>query len=308
MRATSLCVLLSLSPAFAGDMAFVTSQTADMVSVVDLQSGQIAASVALPGGPAPVAFDGNHAFVIAAKTGDLSVIDGAGKIIRTTALGEGAFGIAAQGGAIYVTDWYAARVSRLGPDLRPVWAAPTGHAPAGVAISPDGTRIATADRDDDRITVFDAATGAELRRIATGKHPFGITWYGGRIYTADVQSDTLTVADPDTGTTQQIATGSHPYGVAFAQGRGFVTNQYAGTLTVFDEATLAPIAEIEVGEYPEGIAALPDGSGVAVASWDADLLTLIDAQSLEVMREIKVPSGPRAFGVFTGRSFLERNR
>jgi len=46
---------------------------------------------------------------------------------------------------------------------------------------------------------------------------------------------------------------------------------------------------------------LPDGSGVAVANWDSDTLTILDAKTLVVTHSIDMPSGPRAFGNFTGR-------
>jgi YVTN family beta-propeller protein len=117
-----------------------------------------------------------------------------------------------------------------------------------------------------------------------------------------VQGDTVSVIDPVAGSLAgQVPTGSHPYAVAFAGGRGFVTNQYAGTLTVFDPASLAVLTEIPVGDYPEGISPLPDGAAVAVANWESDTLTVVDAESLAITAEIDMPSGPRAFGQFTGR-------
>ena len=117
-----------------------------------------------------------------------------------------------------------------------------------------------------------------------------------------MQGDVVSVMDPIKGKLiGHVPTGSHPYGVAFAGGRGFVTNQYAGTLTVFDAKTLAVQAEIDIGDYPEGIATLPDDSGVVVANWDSDTVEVVDAESLNIRARIDVPAGPRAFGAFTGR-------
>ena len=195
---------------------------------------------------------------------------------------------------------YQARLIRLDADLRPVWTVPTGKAPAGVAT--DGGLVATADRDDDRVSIFDAGTGALRSHVVVGKHPYAVTFHDGRLWTADVQSDTVSVVDPVAGRLLgQVPTGSHPYGIAFAGGRGFVTDQYAGTVTVFDPATLKVVRTLETGDYPEGIAALPDGSGVVVAHWDSNTLVWIDAASLTISREIELPDGPRAFGAFTGR-------
>nr|WP_207102672.1 YncE family protein [Paracoccus shandongensis] len=294
------------SPALAGDLAFVTSQNAEMVTLVDTATGLVLAQTPVGGKPAPVAYDpaAGRAYVIAADTGQLVVLDEAGRVTDSSALGEGAFGLAvAPGGGLFVTDWFGARLLRLDPDLKQVWAVPTGAAPAGVAVSDDGRMVATADRDGDGVSIFDAGTGALLHRVKTaGAHPFGITFHDGRFWTADVQGDRVSVIDPAAGRlTGQVPTGSHPYAVAFAGGRGFVTNQYAGTLTVFDPATLAVLAEVPIGDYPEGISPLPDGKALAVANWDSDTLVLIDAESLEITAEIDMPPGPRAFGQFTGR-------
>jgi YVTN family beta-propeller protein len=299
-----LALLLTGSPVQAGDLAFVTSQNGDALSVVDLETGTIVAEADIPDAPAPVAYDpqAGRVYVIAADTGRLHVLDEDAQPLTHRDLGAGAFGLAAGDGGVFVTDWYGARLTRLDADLQPVWTAPTGAAPAGVAIDGQGL-VATADRDADQVSIFDAATGALLHRVATaGAHPFGVTFHDGRLFSADVQGDVVSVIDPVAGRlTGRVPTGSHPYAVAFAAGRGFVTDQYDGTVTVFDAATLAPVATVTVGDYPEGIAPLPDGSGVAVANWDSDTLVVLDATTLAVTRTIDMPSGPRAFGSFTGR-------
>ncbi|CAM3167796.1 YncE family protein [Paracoccus nototheniae] len=289
----------------AGDLAFVTSQNGNALSVVDLGLGQIVAHADIPGAPAPVAYDPaqGRVYVIAADTGRLHVLDEGALPLSSADLGAGAFGLAVLGDGVVVTDWYGATLTRLDGDLRPLWSATTGAAPAGVAVSADGTLVATADRDADAVSIFDAETGDLRHRVATaGAHPFGITFHDGRLFTADVQGDRVSVIDPGAGTLiGQVPTGSHPYALAFAAGRGFVTDQYDGTVTVFDTTTLAVLETVTVGDYPEGIATLPDGQAVAVANWDSDSLIVLDATSLQITHDIAMPSGPRAFGGFTGR-------
>lgn len=299
-------MVLSFTPAFAGDLAFITSQNGNAVSVIDLTTREIIAQSTVEGAPAPVAYDprAGRAYVISADTGRLNVLDEDARIIDGSELGEGAFGVAiAPDGGVFVTDWYDGQLLRLDSTLKELWAADTGAAPAGVAVSGDGLLVATADRDDNQVSLFDSRTGQLIRRIKTaGEHPFAITFHADRIWTADVKSDTVSVLDPLKGKLiGQIETGSHPYGIAFAGGRGFITNQYASTLTVFDPDSLEVLDEVEVGDYPEGIAPLPDGSGVTVANWDSDTVTVVDAKTLEITAEIEMPAGPRAFGQFTGR-------
>lgn len=304
-----LIVTWLASPVLAGDLAFVTSQNGNALSVVDLERAEVIASHDIPDAPAPVAYDpqARRVYVIAANTGRLHVLDEAGLPVAQADLGEGAFGLAvAPGGGVFVTDWFGATLTRLDAALASVWQSPTAAAPAGVAVSADGAMVATADRDADAISIFDAATGHRLHQVKTaGAHPFGVTFHDGRIYTADVQGNSMSVIDPVAGRlVAQVPTGNHPYAVAFAGGRGFVTNQYASSVTVFDADALEVLDEVEVGDYPEGISALPDGSAVAVANWESDELTILEADSLTIRARIPLPSGPRAFGVFTGRQAL----
>jgi YVTN family beta-propeller protein len=99
----------------------------------------------------------------------------------------------------------------------------------------------------------------------------------------------------------RVKVGLRPYVVALAQGRGFVTDQYGGTVSVFDLATLQPIKRITVGDYPEGIAATADARRIIVANWESNTLSIIDAEKLTVVGEIRVGDGPRAFGAFLRR-------
>ena len=167
MKTTLLLALLA-SPVMAGDLAFVTSQNGNALSVVDLGDGQIMSQVQIPDAPAPVAYDAEHGLVhvIAANTGRLHVLDKTLTPLRQADLGEGAFGIAmGPDGALFVTDWFGARLTRLDRDLATVWQSDTGAAPAGVAVSADGTLVATADRDADAVSIFAAADGTFLHRV-----------------------------------------------------------------------------------------------------------------------------------------------
>lgn len=305
LAAGLLALAAAAGDAQAGDIAFVTAQNAGEVAIVDLDKGEVRATVPVPGAPAPVAYDPatGRAAVIAAETGELTILDTRGAVLTRVPLGEGAFGLAfAPGGDLLVADWYGARLRRLDPSGGAErWSAPTGRSPAGVALSGDGKIVAVADRDDDRLSAFDAESGRPLWKAATGSHPYAVTFHDGRFWTADVQSRSLTVVEAATGArVGSVATGDHPYGVAFAAGKGFATDQYAATVTVFDPATLDTLGRIEIGDYPEGIAALSDGRRLAVASWDSDELSIIDGETLTIERVIDVPSGPRSFGLFVG--------
>lgn len=300
--AAALVAVLLTGKAMAGDIAFVTSQNADSVSIVDLPEGTLRATVPVPGAPAPVAYDAaaGLAYVVSAETGVLTVLDTLGRVRDRIDLGKGAFGIAAARDRLFVTDWYGARLRALAPDGREIWSAPTGRAPAGVALSDDGAIVAVADRDDDRISAYDAETGAPLWQAPAGSHPYAVIFHDGRFWTTDVQSNSVTAITRAGVAASRLTVGDHPYGIAFAAGRGFVTDQYASTVTVFDPTAMQVIATVPVDDYPEGIAALSDGRHVALTNWDSNTLMLIDAATLKVTTVIDVPDGPRSFGSFVG--------
>ena len=50
----------------------------------------------------------------------------------------------------------------------------TGDRPWGVALSPDGATLYTANGPSNQVTAIDVASGKLTRRINTGKRPWGI--------------------------------------------------------------------------------------------------------------------------------------
>ncbi|PTE21548.1 hypothetical protein C5F48_11805 [Cereibacter changlensis JA139] len=300
-------LLLAGAVAASGEQAVITSQNAGAVSFVDPASGAVTATLALPGKPAAVAVDPStgQAYVVAVETALLHVLSPEGVELRRIPLPGAPFGVAVNPVThhVYVSDWQGAEIHEVDPERGAVLRSfATGAAPSGIAVSADGALIVTADRDANRISLIDAASGAS-EAVTVGEHPFGVTLRDGRAYVVNVLSNDVTVVDlARRAVIATIPVGEHPYALAFAAGKGFVTNQYAESLTVFDATSHAVLAEVPVGEYPEGIAATADGRRVLVANWFSDSLTILDASSLEILAEVEMPEGPRAFGSFIGPS------
>lgn len=296
-----------LAPRLAtADYAYVTNQSSSDLSIIDLERMTEVRRISVPGMPAGVA--------VSEALGAVFTVSPDSKTLRRFGLSSdvpeverrldgGPLGIAIdeKRGRVFVSDWYNARVWVLTADKLELAATlETGSAPAGLAISPDGRWLATADRDSNQVSVFNAETLALVHRTTVGERPFGVTFApDGRVFSADVGSNTVTAIDPESGAVLGKAdTRERPYGLAFAEGRGFVTNQYDDTVSVFDAKTYAPVAVIDVGGYPEGIDTTADGLRVAVANWDTNTLSVIDARTLKVVGEVATGDGPRAFGLF----------
>ncbi len=73
--------------------------------------------------------------------------------------------------------------------------------------------------------------------------------------------------------------------VAFSKGRRVMAGSHE------------PLKVIQVGEYPEGIIAHPDGKRACCEQFD-DRLDVIDVEALSVIGKIATGKSPRAFGQF----------
>ena len=58
------------------------------------------------------------------------------------------------------------------------------------------------------------------------------------------------------------------------------------------------IKNLEVPEYPEGIAMLPEDNALFVATWFDGIVIMVDPSTLEIKDQIKAGEGSRAYGDF----------
>jgi YVTN family beta-propeller protein len=303
--AAILAILPFPAPARA-DEAFVTAQNADAVSVVDLAAMKTVATLPIGGKPAGVAVsrDGARVYVTSPDGPFLTVIDArARKVLKKLPLKGAPLGVAVapDGARVFVTLPYDRLLLEIDPDRGVTRDVGVGAMASGVAATPDGKTLLVSDRDDNALSVIDAATLARIATLPVGRHPFGVTIdaAGARAFVANVESDEVSVVDiAARRVVGVLKTVSRPYTVALAAGRVFVADQHADAVSVFDAASLAPAGEVEVGEYPEGIAASADGSRVYVANWFSNELWAIDARTLKVVAKAGTGDGPRAFGNF----------
>lgn len=164
----------------------------------------------------------------------------------------------------------------------------TGAAPGGVAFSPDGRLLATADWGANRVSVFsvNGTTGA-LTQITgspftTGSSPISLAFSpdGSLLAVANLADDTVSIFTVDAGTgalTQvgsPVAAGTNPRSVAFSpNGRLLaVADEFGVGVSVFsvDSITHALTqvsgSPFATGSTPFSVAFSPDGNFLAVAN------------------------------------------
>lgn len=291
----------SFAGAACADVAAIPSQNADALTLVDTDTLAVIATLPLPGKPAAAVVDGQRGRVlaVATETARLHVFDLSGQPVADWPVEGSPFAVEVE------PETGMALVGDITGTLRgidPATGAELRRWATGAmpsGIAAQPGLIAVANRDNDSVTLIE---GDRRREVKVGRHPFGIALRDGRAFVTDVLSDRVSVIDlAGAQVIATIPTGERPYAVAFAAGKGFVTNQYAASLTVFDAETLAVLAEIETGDYPEGITATADERRIFVANWLSDSLQVIDPETLEITHTLDMPAGPRAFGRFIGQ-------
>jgi len=91
----------------------------------------------------------------------------------------------------------------------------------------------------------------------------------------------------------KIAVPANPHWVAFGKnGRFYTSDHMSAKVTVINAQTNAVIGEIQVGETPHSEAMSPDGSRLAVTSFDGNEVFLIDTATSKMVAQIPVGRNP----------------
>jgi len=185
---------------------------------------------------------------------------------------------------------------------------PVGGAPAGVAVTPDGSKVYVTSGAFN-VAVIDTTTSAvtQIPVSPIGGFPTGVavTSDGRKVYVTNQFDASVAVIDTATDmvtTIQNIASG--PTGVAVTPDGGtvYVTDIFDNTVAVIATASNAVTTRIPFGSsVPFGVGVTPDGSKVYVADEVGNNVAVIATINNTVTTTIPVnPAGwgPVAFGIF----------
>lgn len=180
----------------------------------------------------------------------------------------------------------------------------------GIEFSRDGKQLVITNEADNTVTVHSMKTGKLLKTIKTheyGDRPRGIKVSpDGQTYLATLEyGNKFMVMNKNFKVLRTVDTGAAPYGIAYdSKGeRIFVAANKAKTLEVFDAKTFAKIKDIPTGNRCWHFSFTPDDKEVLLACGKSDAVFVIDAEKLEVTKQIedkKMPWGvvtyPKAMG------------
>ena len=135
--------------------------------------------------------------------------------------------------------------------------------PQGVAITPDGSRVYTANSGSNSVGVIDTSTNLLIATVGVraGAAGIAITPNGARAYVTNNATTTVSVIDTSNNAViDTITVGDAPVGIAVRpDGSGaFVANNLGGGVSVIDTLTNTVTDTIDLVQ-PVGVAVTPDG-------------------------------------------------
>ena len=277
-----------------GGRAYVTSWGGDSVSVIDLATNAVVATIPVGDQPMGVAVtpDATRAYVTNQRSNSVSVIDTAtNAVVATVPVGESPQGIRVNpsGTEVWVANAFAGGVSVIDTATNTVIATvAVSRFAHDVAFLPDGSRAYVSTQVGD-VSVVDTATRAVVATIDVGDSLWGIEVLpdGSKIYVAHLIATDVAVIDPATNTVvKSIPVGAHPQGLAVSpDGSRIYVGDLASGLWVIDTASdtatraeaLSGAIDVEVSPGGDRIY-VTHSSGVAVI--DAATLALVDSVAL----------------------------
>lgn len=303
----------------AGALLLVANKQEHTLSVIDIGTGRLLATLPTGTGPHEVAVASDGRRAVVANYGDqapgssLTVVDLVKRQVeRTIDLGDHRrpHGVVVLPGdslaAVTVEASQAVLVVRLEGGVK--HAIPTNARGSHmVAVTADGRRAYTANVPDGTITELDLTTGTTLRSLPVSSVTEGVavTPDGREVWVGSNNQHTVTVVD--TGTWQAVDTipaAGLPYRIAISpDGRtAVVPGPMGGVVRIFDVATRAERAVVDFGaggesQGPVGSTITADGAYAFIALQGTNEAAMVDLATGQELRRFATGAGPDGIAV-----------
>lgn len=318
----------TVEPATPTDVAYVSRQDAG-VSVIDLKTMEKVKDIDVKAvGPRGLGItdDGKKLIVATRENGSVSIVDTAtGEVLKQVPVGKNPEFVRVKGDFAFVSyepsseggpppkagekpaekagdddDDTPAKIAIIdinkGEKIREILGGPETE---GIEFSADGKDLIITNEADNTITVHNIDDGSLVKTIKTheyGDRPRGIKVSpDGNTYLATLEfGNKFIVLDKDFNVVRAVDTAQTPYGIAFDKtgDRIFVAANRAKEMEVFDAKTYEKIKDIPTGNRCWHFSFTPDDKQILLACGKSDALFVIDADKLEVTKQIEVKDLP----------------
>jgi YVTN family beta-propeller protein len=239
-------------------------------------------------GEVVVSADGRTAYAADQGSNSVSVIDVAsGTVTATVPVGKVPAGLALtpDGGTLWVANYTDGTVQPIDTGtLKTGTPIPVGDGPENMAITPDGRTLYVADIHDNTVSPVDLSTGRTGTAIPVGPSPFDVVAApdGRTVYVSNSGGSTVTPIDTATNEPDPtLLVSGQAYGLALSpDGRTlWVSPSNGDTVTPVDTVTGAPGKQVTVGKSAFDVALNWNGSTAYVTTADGNALVPIDVTS-----------------------------
>jgi YVTN family beta-propeller protein len=180
--------------------------------------------------------------------------------------------------------------------------------PAGIAVSPDGRFLYVAENLGDTLAVVDLAGGNVVKRVDTGRYPYGVVADAhGNVYVSIWSGNEVEVFGPDLQKRGEIEAGRHPAALLLNRDglRLFAVSPSTDSIAVIDTATLKMVKKLtdaapsgpSEGSTPNALALSKDERRLFVAEADANAVAVFDVASGKLLGRVPTEWYPAALAV-----------
>ena len=324
----AISLALTFAPVVLADTLVVANKGEGTVSLLELDSGEVVATLPTGKGPHEVGISHDGAWALVSNYGvrgapgsSLTLIDIPGsKAVKTIDLGKYSrpHGVVwlADGRHVLVTaeDHHALLVVDVRED-RIVKAIDTDQEISHmVAVTPDGARAYVANIGSGSVTVIDVAAGKRVANVATGEGAEGVAVAGAQVWVTNRAADTITVLDSTSlEVLSTLESPGFPIRATAAGKRMLVTRARAGDLAIYNTDNLGEMRRIELqleakdvegrlfgdrfGKSSVPIGVVVDLAGRAwIAHANADVISEVDLEKGEITRRLTAGREPDGMG------------
>lgn len=263
------------------DIAISVNEKSDSVSVTDMNTQKVVATIPVGGAPKDIAANGAFAVVTNSHDDTASIIDMTSyEVIATIAVGTGPEGVAITAHQAFVTNRKDGTISVI--DLTALSVIKTisaGQEPVDIAIDPELGIALVVNQKDYNVSVIDMTAFDVTGTIPVGKRPIAIS-INPETHTAVVvneKDNSITIINLLDLTTRTISVGKHPVGVAVntLDNRALVICDEDRSLILIDLSTGTIVKNYALNKLPRGVAVNNFTNIAGVVDDKTDSLTLI---------------------------------